>query len=248
MSSDDDQLDWFSADESSNSDDDAHRLEAVPDRTQPGDDWFGESEPSQTTDTSVPKSSAPGNQGRVKLLFAGVVVAVLGTIGGAAWLASSLLSDPDATASPSLKVPPTPIAEQPEGSSTVADSECASSESATAVSGNGEGDQKSTAGVVLAFQHAYYVDRDADKMKPLLAKDSQITDLAALQRGIDSVDRGTTHCLRVVEDGEKAALVDLTQTAPDGSETTYKQRVTTTREDDAVKIVSIEDRSEGDRE
>ncbi|MCT1435465.1 hypothetical protein M3G57_16855, partial [Dietzia maris] len=101
------------------------------------------------------------------------------------------------------------------------------------------------AGVVLAFQHAYYVARDADEMKPLLAKDSQITDLDALQEGIDSVARGTTHCLRVVSDGDDAALVELTETAPDGTETTYNQRVKTTRTDGEVQIVSIEEHSEG---
>ncbi|MEV8224434.1 hypothetical protein AB0P16_18620, partial [Dietzia maris] len=115
---------------------------------------------------------------------------------------------------------------------------------ATTVSGNGKGDRESAAGVVLAFQHAYYVARDADAIKPLLAKDSPITNLDALQEGIDSVARGTTHCLRIERDGDDA-VVELTETAPDGSATTYYQRVTTTRENGEVRIVSIEENSEG---
>ena len=45
--------------------------------------------------------------------------------------------------------------------------------------------------------------------------------------------------------GRTRAVVELTETAPDGSATTYYQRVTTTRENGEVRIVSIEENSEG---
>ena len=244
VSADDDQPEWFSGVEPSDSADDredARHLEAVPAGPSSTDEqWFDLPDPIPAADQTTPGRA--DNRGRVRLLFVGVVAAVLVVIGAGAWVMSSLLSGPETSASPTLKLPPTAAADE---GGAVAESECETSESATAVSGNGKGDQESVAGVVLAFQHAYYVARDVDEMKPLLAKDSQITDLDALQEGIDSVARGTTHCLRVVSDGDDAALVELTETAPDGTETTYNQRVKTTRTDGEVQIVSIEEHSEG---
>lgn len=70
-----------------------------------------------------------------------------------------------------------------------------------------------------------------------------ITDLDALQEGIDSVERGTTHCLKVTPEGDNSASVELTEIAPAGTEEIYTQRVTTTSESGDVRIVSIEDKS-----
>src|SRR5699024_12792650 len=96
--------------------------------------------------------------------------------------------------------------------------------------------------VALRDPHSVDDERDAEQMEVLLAKDSQITDLDALQKGIDSVARGTTHCLRISPKGESAASVELTETAPDGTENIYHQRISTAREGGEVRIVSIEDR------
>ena len=243
MSRDDDLPEWFS--ESSNSADDRdepRRLEAVAGGPESDDEWFDQAEATPSAVEAPPARDS--SRKRTKLLFGGTVAAVLLVIGGGAWLLSSLLSGSETSASPTLTVPTTATTAPQSDDEVVAESECESSDSATTVSGNGKGDQESAAGVVLAFQHAYYVARDADAIKPLLAKDSPITNLDALQEGIDSVARGTTHCLHIERDGNDA-VVELTETAPDGSATTYYQRVTTTRENGEVRIVSIEENSEG---
>lgn len=243
MSRDDDLPEWFS--ESSNSADDRNEprhLEAVAGGPESDDEWFDQAEATPSAVEAPPARDS--SRKRTKLLFGGTVAAVLLVIGGGAWLLSSLLSGSETSASPTLTVPTTATTAPQSDDEVVAESECESSDSATTVTGNGRGDRESAAGVVLAFQHAYYVARDADAIKPLLAKDSPITNLDALQEGIDSVARGTTHCLHIERDGADA-VVELTETAPDGSETTYYQRVTTTRENGEVRIVSIEENSEG---
>lgn len=252
MSSDDDQSGWFSPAGPSNSADDGEdtrHLEAVPSGPASSDEqWF--ELPDLPDSEPVVSQTAPvraDSRARAKALFVGIVAVVLMVIGGGAWMLSSLMSGPETSASPTLALPPTPAPASGDGGA-VAESECEISESATAVSGNGRGDTKSVAGAVLAFQHAYYVARDADEVKPLLTEDSKITNLDALQKGIDSVARGTTHCLRIVSDGDDSAVVELTETAPDGTETTYHQRVKTVRDSGQVRIVSIEDHSEGVRE
>lgn len=243
MSRDDDLPEWFS--ESSNSADDRNgprHLEAVAGGPESDDEWFDQAEATPSAVETPPARDS--SRKRTKLLFGGTVAAVLLVIGGGAWMLSSLLSGSETSASPTLTVPTTATTAPQADDEVVAESECESSESATTVTGNGKGDRESAAGVVLAFQHAYYVARDADAIKPLLAKDSPITNLDALQEGIDSVARGTTHCLHIERDGDDA-VVELTETAPDGGETTYYQRVTTTRENGEVRIVSIEENSEG---
>ncbi|MDV8002852.1 hypothetical protein [Rhodococcus sp. IEGM 1408] len=263
MSIDDDQPEWFSGEGSSNPVDrpkgfrSDYRLEAVPSTTSEADasDWFDQSsaEP-DSADGPLPDADRPRGRSRAlgaKSLFAGSVAVVLLALAGAAWFLSSLLGGSDTSTAAPLTVPSTPAATSspaeaatPSAAAVSAPrSKCEETSSPTVTTGDGAGDTDSVAGVVLAFQHAYYVARDSKKIEPLLAKDSTITDLGALQAGIDSVERDTTHCLCIVSDGDGAASVELTETAPDDAQTVYKQRVTTTRESGKVRIVSIEDKS-----
>lgn len=246
MSDDYDQKSWFSDAQSSDSADGdgaQRRLEAVPVSESSVDpDWFGD-EPSDAIDGG--EGTTTGGDRRSKALFVGVVGAVLAVVAGSALLMASVVGGAESSSEAApLTAPPVSGGTQGESdssSSIATAAQCESSESPTATTGDGEGDTKSVAGVVLAFQHAYYVERDAEQMEPLLAKDSKITDLDALQEGIDSVARGTTHCLRIAPDKDGTASVTLTETAPDETETIYTQRVSTTREGGDLRIVSIED-------
>lgn len=257
---DDDQLSWFSGGASSDSAQPppARRLEAVP-PSEPqaeGPGWFdGEPassarEPHAYAADSRPESKNPSGNGGAKVLFAVTVGAVLLVLGVVAFALASLLGgDPEPTGP--LVVPeaesaaPAPDSNNPAPAVAPAatTARCEATESPTVTTGDGSGNTDSVAGVVLAFQHNYYVARDAEKIGELLSKDSDITDLDALQEGIDSVPEGTTHCLRIVSDGEGEAAVELTETTPDDKETVYKQHVSTTREAGEVRIVTIEDRS-----
>ena len=246
--SDDEQNSWFSAESSDSAEDQdvrgpERRLEAVPVDDEGTVDWFGQ-EASQGASSASGEDPKPASRdGRSKALFVGVVCAALVVIAGGALGLATLIGGAESSSEAAPLTAP-PAADKP-GDSAVAVSdsaECQSSTSETVTTGNGEGGTDSVEGVVLAFQHAYYVERDAEQMEPLLAKDSQITDLDALQKGIDSVARGTTHCLRISPKGESAASVELTETAPDGTENIYHQRISTAREGGEVRIVSIEDR------
>lgn len=242
--SDDDSGSWF--DSSSNSDENndrphpERRLEAVPKASESSgeSDWFEQEEPAAAP-TQVPaKSRSVGP----KALFAATVLVVLVVLAGGAWFLASLLGDTDSASPAALTVPTTEAAAP--GTESQA---CEATESDTITTGDGQGDQDSIAGVILAFQHAYYVERDAKKMEPLLAKESNIRDLDALQKGIDSVERGTTHCLRITSESDKVAFAEVTEAAPDGAETVFEQRVTTTRDSDRVRIVSIASVDEGSK-
>ena len=246
--SDDDPGGWF--EDSSNSDDGQggtqpteRRLEAVPEALDGSDyhQWFDE--PDATPEPPVASAAQGGaapSTARAKVLFVGVVVAVLVIIAGGALFLSTVLGNDESSQAAPVTVPPTPTAEP--DSTIAADAECQTSREGSVTTGRGSGDTDSVAGVVLAFQHAYYVERDATNVESLLSEDSKITDLEALQKGIDTVDKGTKHCLEISTDDE-TAQVELTEIAPDGTETVYMQRVTTTSEDGDVQIVSIEDAS-----
>lgn len=262
MSIDDGQPEWFSGEGSSNPVDHPknapteRRLEAVPSTTSEADasDWFDQSssEP-DLADGPLPDGDRPRGRSRAlgaKSLFAGSVALVLLALAGAAWFLSSLLGGSDTSTATPMAVPSTSAATSAPAEATPSTaaasatrSKCEETSSPTVTTGDGAGDTKSVAGVVLAFQHAYYVARDTKKIEPLLAQDTTIADLEALQAGIDSVERATTHCLRIVSDGDGAASVELTETAPDDAQTVIKQRVTTTRESGEVRIVSIEETS-----
>ncbi|NKV32781.1 hypothetical protein GS921_24330 [Rhodococcus hoagii] len=242
--SDDDTGSWFetssNADENHDRPQPERRLEAVPEVSESSgqSDWFEQEVPAAAPTMGPAKSRSVGP----KALFVAAVLVVLVVLAGAAWFLASLLEDMDSSSPAALTVPTTEAsapASEPQS--------CEVTESDTVTTGDGEGDQDSVAGVILAFQHAYYVERDAKKMEPLLAKDSNIRDLDALQKGIDSVERGTTHCLRITPEGDKAALTEVTEVAPDGAETVFEQRVTTTRDSDRVRIVSIESVDEGSK-
>lgn len=248
--SDDDTGSWFET--SSNLDDGdvpqpERRLEAVPETPEDsGDpDWFEQGQASAAPEPEraehVPvQSHAVGP----KALFAGSVAVVLLVLGGGAWFLASLLGGQESSSAP-LTVPTTEASSEPVDPASAASEACEATESAEVITGAGKGDQDSIAGVVLAFQHAYYVERDAETIAPLLDKDSNIRDLDALQAGIDSIERGTTHCVSVTPEDDRVASVEVTETATDGATALIEQRVTTTSESGDVRIVSIESVDEG---
>lgn len=232
---------WFSSEDSSNDADAGRRLEAVPPPSEPvAEEWF-DAEPSAPAAPARPSAPAgkSGNR-KAKLIFAGSVVVVLGVLVAGSWMVAGALSGPTESEAVPLAVP----AAESSAASDASPSDCVEQSDGEAVTSSGEGDTASPAGVVLAFQYAYYVDRDADKVKPLLAKESEIRDLDALQKGIDSVAKGTTHCVQVDAPTDGRVSVEVTEISPDETQTIYRQTVTTTRESGEVRIVSITESKE----
>lgn len=118
--------------------------------------------------------------------------------------------------------------------------ECKESDSGDTVTGDGAGDSKSVDGVVLAFEHAYYNERDAKKALSLTSKDSPMVDAKALQEGIDSVPRGTEYCVSITTDGDEAR-VQITEARPSAAPETFTQTISTSRDGGRVEIVEIAD-------
>lgn len=120
---------------------------------------------------------------------------------------------------------------------------CDESREGKTVTGAGEGDTESVAGAVLKFERAYYVERDAEKVADVTAKDSPFREEAAvktLQEGIDSVPSDTKYCVTVTPDGDKAK-VELTEARPDQTPETFVQTFTTTRDGDRVLVTDVEE-------
>ncbi|WP_228001595.1 hypothetical protein [Nocardia australiensis] len=81
---------------------------------------------------------------------------------------------------------------------------------------------------VLAFQYAYYVDRSGEEARHMVAPDALISTAAAIQRGIDSIPVGTTHCVRIVTIVDNSYSVEITEYRPGGVPATYNKQTVTT--------------------
>lgn len=85
------------------------------------------------------------------------------------------------------------------------------------------GDQNSGAGVIAAWNYAYYVRRDAVAARALATPNSSVVPAEQLQPFIDAVPVGTNYCVRTKALSEDVYLVDLSELRPDGV-----QRITQT--------------------
>lgn len=116
---------------------------------------------------------------------------------------------------------------------------CPSGQQGVVVTGNGPGDTESTAGVVLAFQYAYYVERSADAAFRFTAADSAFRNKSKLQEGIDSVPTGTLHCLKITPKGDTSATVEVTESRPGVAPQVFRLEAVTSRGDDGVRLKSL---------
>ena len=76
------------------------------------------------------------------------------------------------------------------------------------------GDQKSGAGVIAAFNFAYYSLRNGETARALATPSSSVLPGPELQKVIDAVPIGTNYCLRTVELSHGVYLVDLSVMQP----------------------------------
>ncbi|KAF0847510.1 hypothetical protein [Nocardia caishijiensis] len=93
---------------------------------------------------------------------------------------------------------------------------------------------------VLAFQYAYYVTRSGTAARAVVTPDAEVSSAAVIQRGIDSIPVGTTHCVRITTVAPDRYTVEVTEFRPAGAPATYtKQLVRTTRVGDRTLIAGI---------
>ncbi|MFJ6262843.1 hypothetical protein [Rhodococcus erythropolis] len=76
------------------------------------------------------------------------------------------------------------------------------------------GNQKSGAGVITAFEHAYYVTRSGTAVRALTTPDTSLPAKEKIQAGIDTVPTGTTHCVRITPISAGIYSVALTEMRP----------------------------------
>ena len=91
--------------------------------------------------------------------------------------------------------------------------------------GDGPGSLDSPLGTVLAFDHAYYVERSAGKAFEAVSPSSRMTERQLRVDGVDRVPVGTTHCVDARELAPTLLEVELTETAPDTEPVLIRQRV-----------------------
>ncbi len=88
------------------------------------------------------------------------------------------------------------------------------------------GDQKSGAGVIAAFEHAYYVTRSGTAVRALTTLDSSLPAKEKIQAGIDTVPTGTTHCVRITPISAGIYSVALTEMRPGQPPSQFPQTIT----------------------
>ena len=186
--------------------------------------------PDQPRRTSTPDRSG---QRRIRTTTAiGAVVAVAAVAGAVSWAA--LAADEAETSTPgapsttqkSEVVTPTPVV-----NSDPAESLSAAPRSKANQCHSDRGDQKTAAGVIAAFEHAYYVLRSGEAARALTTPGSPLPTADKIQAGIDTVPLGTSYCLRAIETTNDHYTVVLTETRPGEPATQFTQTITTTHID-----------------
>ncbi len=104
----------------------------------------------------------------------------------------------------------------------------------------GPGGTGSGPDAILAFQYAYYVERSGERVRAVVAPDSNISSAMLIQHGIDTVPQGTTHCVRIQTITDNRYSVEVTEYRPGGAPATYNmQTVTTAMVDGRTLITSV---------
>lgn len=93
------------------------------------------------------------------------------------------------------------------------------------------------AGVIAAFEAAYYIDRSAEAAMRLLAPESRIT-ADGLAAGIASIPIGSTHCVAITPISETTANVHVVQLGPDRQRVDYLQVINTRPGDGGGLLIS----------
>ncbi|MFE9324176.1 hypothetical protein ACIHDR_11625 [Nocardia sp. NPDC052278] len=103
------------------------------------------------------------------------------------------------------------------------------------------GDTHSPAGVIVAFEHAYYSQRSAEAALRLVAPEAGLAP-DALAAGIASVPVGTTHCVAITLIADGAAEVHVVELHPDGQRVDYLQLINVRPDSGGVVITNIQKR------
>lgn len=105
--------------------------------------------------------------------------------------------------------------------------------------GRGPGTVDNGPGVIRAFDHAYYAERDGARVASLMVTPNPVPEI---QKWIDDVPVGTEHCVTIASTPDPNTFeVDLGLRMPDGTDGIIRQRVTVAASPDGFKIAKVED-------
>ncbi len=162
-------------------------------------------------------------------------VPVLGTLGvvalGFAAIMQFGIGGPDQqAAAPAPSAPTAPAAPA---------AQCPAERVGNRIQGNGAGGFDSGPAVILAFQYAYYVDRSGEHVRATTTSDAAVQAADAIQRGIDSIPSGTTHCVAITPGAFAGQyLVVVTEYRPGQQPVTYNPQIVTTTKDGSRTLIS----------
>ncbi|MFL0579469.1 hypothetical protein [Dietzia sp. 179-F 9C3 NHS] len=131
----------------------------------------------------------------------------------------------------------------PRTASQAADEECSDAPRGT-TAGNGPGSRDSGPEVILAFDHAYYVDRNGTKARGYMSDEITGTTAETLQEAIDALPPETSHCLKIKPKPEEqdVYLVELIVFRGSGDDIVKdvdEQTIYVEKKDDKYTIVGI---------
>ncbi|WP_328396891.1 hypothetical protein [Nocardia sp. NBC_00416] len=176
--------------------------------------------------------SAPGRNRWVPALLG---IAGAGALGAAAYVQFAVVggdeAHPPAAAAPSATAPATAVPDQ----------NCPAERVGNTVQGNDPGGADSGPAAIFGFQHAYYVTRSGEQARALVAPDAAVPSAADIQRGIDTIPIGTTHCVRIAPGAFVGQYtVSITEYQPGSAPLSYNpQLVTAMRIGDRTLITGI---------
>lgn len=177
---------------------------ATPDAVAPGDARNGALVAPAVTPQARSERHTP-QRTRIAAAVVGVAAAVIaGVIWGVAGDDSQNAAA--ATQVESADTPTLELSDAPAAPVSDLDDECRAD----------RGDQRSGAGVIAAWNYAYYVRRDAVAARALATPNSSVVPAEQLQPFIDAIPVGTNYCVRTKALSQDVYLVDLSELRPDG--------------------------------
>lgn len=126
----------------------------------------------------------------------------------------------------------------PEAGADAAAGECVEEIGHESYRGSGPGSPSSPTGVVAAFEHAYYVQRDAEAAVALTTPDSGISATHLDLDGIARLPAGTRHCVDVQAVDAQHLEVVLTELRPGAAAVEIHQRIAVRAQDDGGYLIA----------
>lgn len=118
--------------------------------------------------------------------------------------------------------------------------ECQELEQSGRIVGSGPGSLDTPAGAVLAFDHAYYVDKSVAKAWDAVSPSSRMSEEQLRAEGVEQIPDGTTHCVEIEEISPTLLDVALTEYPPEAEPVEILQRIRMAENPDGTwGIVSI---------